>query len=484
MHVQPQAEAAATLAARLHAGARRLLRDHRPEEALPMLDRLAMLPGHDAAAAILRAEALAALERLPEAEAAADRALAADPEWSAARQLRARIRLARGQSRQAVEDAAAAVMATPWDPGAKALLGTGLLELQCFDEAIWFLGEAMRADPDNAGIKIRLGRAFMLAGRHAPAAEILAHCAAHGAGTPGLVALQAQNALAAGEAAAAEALLRAALAAGDNDAAVQSGLAHVLVATGRIEEAGPHFTAAARLAPRNGYLAHLAAAANGTMTDRATDSYVAALFDGYAPRFEASLLSLGYRIPGLFRRMLERLRPDVAAGAARLGPVLDLGCGTGLVGVTLADYLGGPLTGVDLSRGMLDQAAAKQLYAGLHQAEIGIALQEPWPPQALITLADVLIYFGRLDPLIRGCRQALAPDGILLLSIECFTPDDPAEPGWRLLHSGRYAHAPEYLRRCLAEAGLAVLEWREEDLRLEAEGPIPGLIVAARPSGH
>ncbi|RYI79500.1 MAG: tetratricopeptide repeat protein, partial [Acetobacteraceae bacterium] len=253
----------ASLGPRLHANARQLVRDHRPEEALPMLDRLARLPGLDAAAAILRAEALAALDRLPEAEAAADLALAKDPAWSAALQLRARIRLARGHRPAAIDDAAAAVMATPWDPGAKALLGTTLLEERCFDEAIWFLGEAMRAEPGNAAVQTRLGQAFMLAGRHEAAAELLAHCAATSGGRPGLVALQAQNALLAGDAAGAEAMLRAAMAAGTADAGVHSVLAHVLLVHGRMEDAAPHFTAAARLAPGNGYLAHLAAAASG-----------------------------------------------------------------------------------------------------------------------------------------------------------------------------------------------------------------------------
>ncbi|MFC7693487.1 class I SAM-dependent DNA methyltransferase [Paeniroseomonas aquatica] len=324
----------------------------------------------------------------------------------------------------------------------------------------------------------------MRAGRHEAAAEILAHCVAASGGAPALVALQAQNALLAGDAAGAEAMLRAALAAGATDAALHSVLAHALLTHGQMADAAPHFTAAARLAPRDGYLAHLAAAANGIGTDRATDSYVTALFDGYAPRFEHSLLALGYRVPGLFRRAIERALPEVAAGRARLGPVLDLGCGTGLVGVALADYLGGPLTGVDLSRGMLEQAAAKHLYAELLQLEIGAALDRAWPPQAVVTLADVLIYLGQLEPVIGGCRRALAADGLLVFSAESFTPADPAGQGWRLLPSGRYAHAPAYLRHCLAAAGFAILEWREEDLRLEADGPIGGVVVVARPVGH
>ena len=75
--------------------------------------------------------------------------------------------------------------------------------------------------------------------------------------------------------------------------------------------------------------------------DRAPEGYVTALFDGDAPYFEAALLSLGYRVPGLIRRAVERLLPAVVAGAAPLGPVLDLGCGTGLAGVALSDLCTG-----------------------------------------------------------------------------------------------------------------------------------------------
>jgi predicted TPR repeat methyltransferase len=468
----------ALLGARLHAGARQCLRDGQAEEALPILDRLSRLPGLAPAAALMRAEALATLERLAEAEAAADAAVAADPEWSAARRLRARIRLARGDGRGAVDDAAAAVMATPWDPAAKAMLGTALLEIRSFDEAIWFLGEAVRAEPADAGLRAHLGQAFMLAGRREAAAEPFALCRSQAPDQPRFAALQAQNALLASDPAAAIAFAEAGLAAGIPDASLHSVLAHALVAAGRMEEAGPHFTAAARLSPGNGYLAHLAAAATGEGTERATDHYVAALFDGYAPRFEQSLLGLGYRVPGLVRRMVERHWPDVAAGAAKLGPVLDLGCGTGLVGVALADLLGGPLTGIDLSRGMLEQGATKHLYAKLRQAEITAALREGLPPQALIVAADVFIYLGRLEEALRLCRATLAPDGALLFSLERLPP---GEGPWRLGASGRYAHAPDYVARCLAEAGLAVIEQRAEALRLESDHAVEGMLLLVRP---
>jgi predicted TPR repeat methyltransferase len=476
----PAAPADARLAERLLDRARLLLQERRPLEALPMLDRLDRLPGLEGAAATLRAEALFGLARLEEAAAAADVAIAEGPGDPHRLRLRARIRLARGERPGAIDDAAAAVMAVPSDPGAKALLGTALLEDRRFDEAVYFLGEAFRADPGNPLSQARLGQAFMLAGRHEAAAEIMAHCELHAPAMPGIAALRAQNALLAGDAALAATLARAALARGVVEASVHSTLAHALVAAGCLMDAAPHFTAAARLAPQDHYLAHLAAAASGIASDRATDGYVTALFDGYAPRFEDALLSLGYRVPGLFRRAVERLLPAVAVGEARLGPVLDLGCGTGLVGVALADLLGGPLVGVDLSRGMLEQAAAKGIYAELRLMEIAAALRQDAGAHALISAGDVFCYLGRLEEVLDLCRQRLAPGGLLLFSVERGAQGS----AWQLGQSGRYAHAPDYLETCLATAGLAALEWREEDIRLDAGGPVPGLVVAARAAGH
>ncbi|WP_158292394.1 tetratricopeptide repeat protein [Paracraurococcus ruber] len=463
------------IALRLAQEARALLRDGQAAEALPMLDRLAALGAPPAAA--LRAEAMLQLGRGGEAEAAADAALAAMPEDAPLRRLRARIRMARGRHAGAAEDAAAAVMADPTELSGRLLLAAALTEEGRHDEAIWFAGEAWRADPDNPDLQYRLGRAFLRAGRHEAATELLAHCEAVAPRLPGLAALRAHAALLGGDAAAAEALARAALARGIAEGAVHSVLAHALVTQGRLAEAGPHFAAAARMAPQNGYLAHLAAAtgAAGGGGERAPADYVESLFDNFAPRFEATLLGLGYRIPGLIRRAVERHRPAAAAGEACLGPVLDLGCGTGLVGVALSDLLRGPLAGIDLSRRMLEEAAAKGLYASLRQADLLDALREDAGRYDLITAGDVFCYLGDLRPVLGLCRARLAAGGLLIFSLERTATAE----AWELGTAGRYAHAAAHVASRLAEAGLRPLELREEAVRREAEAVVPGLLVVA-----
>jgi len=255
------ADPTADLAAqRLLQGARSLLEMGEPAGALPMLDRLARLPGQAGAAAGLRAEALFKLADYGAAEAAATDALAADPEAAALRTLRARIRQALGHGHAAIEDAAAAVMATPGDAAAKVLLAECLLEDHRHDEAVWFLGEALAARPEDVALKARLGRAFMLGGQHEAAEELLDHCAALAPRLSGLAGLRAQLRLLMGEVAAAEAMARAAIAEGIVEAGVYSVLGHALIAQYRIEEARPVFAAAARLAKHDRYLAEIAAA--------------------------------------------------------------------------------------------------------------------------------------------------------------------------------------------------------------------------------
>ena len=469
----------AALAERLAGRARLALRERRPAEALPLLDRLRRLPGQAGAAAALRAEAQLELAAFQEADEAAAEALTANPGSAALLQLRARAHAACGRRLDAIDAAAGAVMAAPGDPLAKALLGAMLLDDQRTEEAIYFLGLAFEAMPENPRIQLRLAAALRQAGRHEAAAELLDHCATIAPNLPGLAEARSRTALAAGDPERAIALAEEGLQRLGPDAALYSALAHALEAAGRREEAGPYFRMAARLAPHDPYLAHLAATMAGETTARATEGYIQSLFDGYAPRFETSLIALGYRVPGLIRRAVERLLPEVAAGERRLGPVLDLGCGTGLVGVALHDLLGGTLVGVDLSRRMLEEAAAKGIYTALRRAELSAALREDQDAYALITAGDVFCYLGELTEVLTLCRARLAPGGLRLFSVERGEPGS----GVRLGAQGRYHHAPDLVRVHLAAAGLEAAETREEDLRLDRGQPVPGLLVAARIAG-
>ena len=259
MGVEPQ-PAGGSLAEGLAATALVLLDQHRPGEALPLLERALLLAPATAPLRHARARALLALGRFSEAEATATAALALYPQLTALLLLRAEARLAQGAATAALDDAAAAVMAEPGSTAAQALMADALLGLGKFDEAIYLNGLLLRAEPDNVQLRLRLAQSFMRGERHAAAEELLRDIEAQSGSLPLATALRAQNKLVAGEAAEAERILRLRLNQGVQEAALHSVMAHALVVQGRVLEAVPHFGLAARLAPENSYLASMAMA--------------------------------------------------------------------------------------------------------------------------------------------------------------------------------------------------------------------------------
>lgn len=203
-------------------------------------------------------------------------------------------------------------------------------------------------------------------------------------------------------------------------------------------------------------------------------SYVEALFDQYAPKFESALVDkLGYRVPAL----LDGLLNDVMAetGLTRFATALDLGCGTGLMGERLRSKVGW-LEGIDLSAAMIAETARKSIYDRLEKAEL-VAFMNAMSTQVdLITAADVFIYCGALPPVLDAVVPALAPGGLLAFSLEAHDGDEPVF----LRASLRYAHGITATRQALLDAGLEIRRFERADLRQDRGAPIGGMLIVAR----
>jgi predicted TPR repeat methyltransferase len=223
-------------------------------------------------------------------------------------------------------------------------------------------------------------------------------------------------------------------------------------------------------------------AASGALQNskRAPEEYVRTVFDGYADRFENHLIGLGYRIPGAIRALLLG-HPRIASGLS-LGPVLDLGCGTGLVALAIGDLPIESFTGIDLSPRMLAHAKAKQIYLELREADIVADLSvqsQRWP---LIVAADVLCYFGALEEILSLTCKRLEAGGWFVFSVEQILPDSdgvvPGNGNWALQRQGRYAHAEHYVYEAVCAAGFRVLRVDRPVVRQEAGIDVPGLLFA------
>lgn len=198
---------------------------------------------------------------------------------------------------------------------------------------------------------------------------------------------------------------------------------------------------------------------------------VAELFDGLAERFEKHLVGrLQYHVPHRVADIVLDRCPQ------RRLDLLDLGCGTGLLGLCLG-RLDGMLVGVDLSARMLDQAAPLAIYGELRQGDALAELRHtPMERYDCIAACDVFIYVGDLSDLVPAAFRALRPGGALIFSCEEAHADEGA---LRLRTSGRYAHSRESIASQCRDAGFAACTFEDIVLRLEADRPIAGYIATA-----
>jgi len=186
--------------------------------------------------------------------------------------------------------------------------------------------------------------------------------------------------------------------------------------------------------------------------ERASNTYVKALFDEYAHNFEHALVSeLGYT-------GYERLRFgfDRAFGGRENVPifklVIDAGCGTGLVGEqfrNVSQYL----VGVDLSQAIIDEAKTKRpdLYDETRAGDVTEVFRA-MKPVSLIIAADSYIYFGDLVPLFKSMEEGVEDGGFVAFTLESVSEENEkslqeSKPDWRwqLTPSGRFAHKKEYV---------------------------------------
>lgn len=226
-------------------------------------------------------------------------------------------------------------------------------------------------------------------------------------------------------------------------------------------------------ADHGGVSIRLAALGEGPIPAAAPDAYVATLFDQNAGTFDDMLVEqLGYAVPMLVRERLDLLE---------LGPferMLDLGCGTGLTGASMADRVA-EIVGVDLAEKMLDEAHERDCYAALYIAEAVAFLEEsgegPWD---LITATDVLPYIGAVEPLLVGAARDLLPGGVLIFSTETLVEMNGQDYVVGPKH--RYAHDRGYLERALAAHGFESTDFLPITVRYDEGDPVHGFLITAR----
>ncbi|TAN72602.1 MAG: tetratricopeptide repeat protein [Gallionella sp.] len=190
------------------------------------------------------------------------------------------------------------------------------------------------------------------------------------------------------------------------------------------------------------------------------------LFDNHAKRFESHLTGkLAYSIPDSIDEIIRS-----HAGIQRFDRAVDLGCGTGLMGLRLAERVD-ELVGVDLSPRMLDEAKEKNIYKRLAESDLTEFLDAEKKPFDLFLAADVMVYMGELENLFAAAFNRASENAIF-----AFSTEKSDGSGWELRNTGRYAHADAFVRQSAENAGWSVLACENVVVRLESGSPVEGNI--------
>jgi predicted TPR repeat methyltransferase len=225
----------------------------------------------------------------------------------------------------------------------------------------------------------------------------------------------------------------------------------------------------------------LASMGLGDAPQKAPDSYVATLFDQTAEDFDDILTGdLGYAVP---MQLADILNQD---DNAHFGRMLDLGCGTGLSGMTLGDICD-HATGVDLSEKMIDTADERACYDALFVNEAVHFLEEwenadseEYQPFDLVVATDVLPYIGALEPLFAGVAANTNPGACFAFSCETLPDAEFSGKLWKVTPNQRFAHHADYLKALLQTSGfMRISTFQQITVRSEMGSPIPGWLVVA-----
>ena len=365
------------------------------------------------------------------------------------------------------------LQANPKDRDSNQALALIYFQMRQFELAQYFAGEALKIDPTYLdGLRVR-GMALMQLGRLDPALICFEQALAL---KPDFVETIVNHATALLELKRHDEALAGfdrAVALDPSNVVVWNNRANTLVALGRLEEAAECYDRTLAIRPdletarSNRFLVLLKL----RKVSRIADFALRQMFDDVATRFDHLMVDeLDYRGHLHVRTLADAQLPHLKAPLR----ILDLGCGTGLVGNAFKDLAaGGRLDGIDLAPRMIEVARKRGIYDDLILGDLETVLAAPGPPYDLIVSADTMVYLGDLAPTFKGVATRLVADGHYLFA--CEAKDGT---GWEQTDVSRFRHSEAYLREEATRCGLTYFARMDCTLRYEREEPVPGFAIA------
>ncbi|MEM7438037.1 MAG: class I SAM-dependent methyltransferase [Pseudomonadota bacterium] len=143
------------------------------------------------------------------------------------------------------------------------------------------------------------------------------------------------------------------------------------------------------------------------------------VYRDWADSYDAEVTANGYATPA-------RAAKALAAHTSTDTAILDVGCGTGLIGAAYADAGFKTIDGCDLSPEMLEKAKTLGLYRALWVSDIGLPIDTSGGPYGVVSAVGVigagaapLSFYDEVANLVR-------PGGLFIFSFNDNTLKDPA----------------------------------------------------------
>ncbi|MEW5423679.1 class I SAM-dependent methyltransferase [Amorphus sp. 3PC139-8] len=161
-----------------------------------------------------------------------------------------------------------------------------------------------------------------------------------------------------------------------------------------------------------------------------------AAYAAWANDYESDLARFGYLLPSVAVALAAR---HIGAGD---GPILDAGCGTGLVGSLMSLIGFGPIVGIDLSEAMLGEAALKNAYESLLPMRLGDQLGFDDDVFAAVMCVGTLTPGHAGPEALAELLRVVRPGGRIVFSLRA---DEGIEPEYgetieKLQFEGRWRH--------------------------------------------
>lgn len=151
---------------------------------------------------------------------------------------------------------------------------------------------------------------------------------------------------------------------------------------------------------------------------------LAAYYAGWAATYDADVGGDDYGLPGSVAFTLDAVAESFPALASVELPVLDAGCGTGMIGTALARRGHTVIDGIDLSPEMTDVASGRDfdgrpVYRALDApVDLTAPLPPKWVASTPIVVCGGVFTVGHVPPeTLRAVVELVAPGGLLITTV-------------------------------------------------------------------